>query len=79
MALGNISVNALNLMQGPFPAVENYFLFIGQGTKNVDSLLFLNTDSNLDDELGDKDSEIKRQVTSAKMNAGEGWLVWQFR
>ncbi len=73
MALGKIAVNALNLMQGPFPTVENYFLFIGEGTTNVDSLLFLNTDSDLDVELGAADSELKRQVVAAKANAGQNW------
>lgn len=73
MALGKIAVNALNLMQGPFPTVENYFLFIGEGATNVDSLLFLNTDSDLDVELGEADSELKRQVVAAKANAGQNW------
>ena len=73
MALGNITVNALNLKQGPFPTVENYFLFIGEGATNQDTLLFLNTDSDLDVELGAADSEIKRQVEAAKANAGQNW------
>jgi len=73
MALGKVAVNALNLMQGPFPTVENYFLYIGEGATNVDSLLFLNTDSDLDVELGAADSEIKRQIVAAKANAGQNW------
>lgn len=73
MALGKITVNALNLNQGPFPTVEKYFLFIGQGATNVDTLLFLNGDSDLDVELGAADSEIKRQIKAAKVNAGQNW------
>ncbi len=73
MAVGNVTVNALNLKQGPFPTVENYFLFIGAGLTNQDTLLFLNTDSDLDAELGTADSEIKRQITAAKLNAGQNW------
>ncbi len=73
MSIGNVTVNALNLNQGPFPTVEKYFLFIGVGATNVDSLLFLNTDSDLDVELGAADSEIKRVVTAAKANAGQNW------
>lgn len=73
MALGKVAVNALNLMQGPFPTVENYFLYIGEGATNVNSLLFLNTDSDLDVELGAADSEIKRQIVAAKANAGQNW------
>lgn len=73
MALGKIAVNALNLNQGPFPTVEKYFLFIGVGLINQDTLLFLNTDSDLDTELGVADSELKRQVKAAKANAGQNW------
>ena len=73
MALGSVRVNALNLSQGPFPTVENYMLFIGEGATNVDSLLYLNTDSDLEIELGAADSEIKRQVVAAKANAGQNW------
>jgi hypothetical protein len=73
VALGKITVNALNLNQGPFPTVEKYFLFIGVGATNQDTLLFLNSDSNLDTELGVADSEIKRQIKAAKANAGQNW------
>lgn len=73
MAIPKITVNALNLAQGPFPTVENYFLFIGEGATNTDTILYLNTDSDLDVELGSADSEIKRQVEAAKLNAGENW------
>jgi hypothetical protein len=73
VALGEITVNALNLNQGPFPTVEKYFLFIGVGATNQDTLLFLNSDSNLDTELGAADSEIKRQIKAAKANAGQNW------
>jgi hypothetical protein len=73
MALGKITVNALNLNQGPFPTVEKYFLFIGVGATNVGTLLFLNGDSDLDTELGAADSEIKRQIKAAKANAGQNW------
>ncbi|MFZ2405533.1 MAG: DUF2586 domain-containing protein [Methylobacter sp.] len=73
MALGKITVNDLNLNQGPFPTVEKYFLFIGEGATNQDTLLFLSTDSDLDVELGAADSEIKRQIKAAKANAGQNW------
>ena len=73
--LGKATVNALNLKQGPFPTVEKYFLFIGEGATNTDTILFLNTDSDLDVELGEPDSEIKRQVEAAKLNAGQNWAA----
>lgn len=73
MALGKITVNALNLAQGEFPTVERYFLFIGTGATNQDTILFLNTDSDLDAELGAATSEIKTQVKAARDNAGQNW------
>jgi len=73
MSLGKITVNALNLAQGEFPTVEKYFLFIGTGPINRDTVLFLNTDSNLDTELGPAASELKTQITAARANAGQNW------
>lgn len=73
MTFPTVTVNALNLKQGPFPTVEKYFLFIGEGATNQDTLLFLNTDSDLDAELGAADSELKRQIEAAKVNAGQNW------
>ncbi|MCX4187171.1 DUF2586 domain-containing protein [Methylophaga sp. OBS4] len=75
MAIPKISVLALNLAQGKFPEVEKYFLFIGEGATNTDTILYLNTDSDLDAELGEADSEIKRQVEAAKLNAGQNWAA----
>lgn len=71
--LGKVTVNALNLQQGPFPTVEKYFLFIGVGMVNQNKLLFLNTDSDLDDELGAAESQLKTQILAAKLNAGQNW------
>lgn len=75
MAIPEIVVNALNLSQGEFPTVEKYLLFIGEGATNNDTILFLNTDSDLDVELGAADSEIKRNVEAAKLNAGQNWAA----
>ena len=73
MALGKITVNALNLAQGEFPTVEKYFLFVGTGPANQNTILFLNTDSDLDAELGSAASELKTQVKAARDNAGQNW------
>ena len=73
MSVGKVTVNALNLNQGPFPDVEKYFIFIGEGDTNQDTVIYLNTDSDLDIELGAADSEIKRNVAAAKANAGQNW------
>jgi hypothetical protein len=73
MALGKVSVNNLNLSQGAVTAVERYFLFIGVAGKNVGSLIPLNTDSDLDVQLGIPPSDLKTQITAARLNGGDRW------
>jgi hypothetical protein len=73
MALGKVSVNNLNLGQGAVTEIERYFLFIGTGAKNVGQLLPLNTDSDLDGALGIPVSDLKTQITAARLNGGDRW------
>lgn len=73
MALGKVSVNNLNLGQGAVTEIERYFLFIGTGAKSVGSLIPLNTDSDLDVMLGIPPSDLKTQVTAARLNGGDRW------
>lgn len=73
MALGKVSVNNLNLGQGAVTEIERYFLFIGPAGKNVGQLLQLNTDSDLDAMLGVPASDLKTQVTAARLNGGDRW------
>ncbi|WP_433736424.1 DUF2586 domain-containing protein [Pseudomonas putida] len=73
MALGNVSVNNLNLGQGPVTEIERYFLFIGPASANVGKLVALNTQSDLDVELGVDDSDLKTQIIAAQLNGGDRW------
>jgi hypothetical protein len=73
MALGKVSVNNLNLGQGAVTEIERYFLFIGTAAKNVGQLLALNTDSDLDGSLGIPASDLKTQITAARLNGGDRW------
>ncbi|GFM37737.1 DUF2586 domain-containing protein [Desulfovibrio psychrotolerans] len=74
MALGIVQVNKLNLMQGEFDEVENYFLFVGRGSGvNEGKLLSLNNDSDLDTLLGETPSVLKTQIDHARTNAGQNW------
>lgn len=73
MALGQVSVNNLNLGQGEVTSIERYFLFIGPASKNVGQQLALNTDSDLDIALGVADSDLKTQITAARANGGDRW------
>lgn len=73
MALGKVSVNNLNLGQGAVTEIERYFLFIGPGPKNTGKLIALNTDSDLDAQLGVPASDLKTQITAARLNGGDRW------
>jgi hypothetical protein len=73
MAQGKVSVNNLNLGQGPVTEIERYFLFIGPASKNVGKLIPLNTQSDLDVELGIPASDLKTQVAAARQNGGDRW------
>lgn len=73
MALGNVSVNNLNLGQGAVTEVERYFLYIGPASKNTGQILALNQDSDLDVQLGVAASDLKTQITAARLNGGDRW------
>ena len=76
MAQGKVTVNNLNLAQGEFPKIERKALFIGQGEENLNTLITLNSQTNLDEVLGAEQSEIKTQVQAAQLNAGENWQAY---
>ena len=73
MALGTVGVNNLNLGQGAVTEIERYFLFIGPASKNTGKLLALNTQSDLDNELGTGVSDLKTQILAARQNGGDKW------
>ena len=73
MALGKVSVNNLNLGQGAVTEIERYFLFIGPAAKNVGKLVLLDTQSDLDAQLGIPVSDLKTQIQAARLNGGERW------
>ncbi|MCV2220540.1 DUF2586 domain-containing protein [Pseudomonas mercuritolerans] len=73
MALGQVTVDNLNLGQGAVTEVERYFLFIGPAAKNVGQFIPLNTDSDLDTALGIPASDLKTQIAAARQNGGQRW------
>ena len=79
MALGKVSVNNLNLGQGAVTEIERYFLFIGPAAKNVGKLVPLDTQSDLDVQLGVPDSDLKTQILAARSNGGDRWAAWPLR
>ena len=75
MALGTVSVNNLNLGQGPVTEIERYFLFIGPMPKNIGKLDPLNTQSDLDVQLGNPDSDLKQQIAAARASGSSRWAA----
>ena len=74
MALGNVQINNLNLLQGPFTEFERFLLFTGAGTGTSDGqLLTVNNSTDLDNLLGENASPLKTQVEHARLNAGQNW------
>lgn len=76
MALGQVQINNLNLMQGPVAEIEHHFLFVGRGSgTSEDTVLSVNTDTDLDAVIGSSDSTLKSQLQAAKLNAGQNWVA----
>lgn len=75
MALGKVQVNNLNLGQGDINAIERHFLFIGlAGAVGGESQLFsVNAQTDLEDAF--VDSNLRKQVIAAQLNAGQNWTA----
>lgn len=74
--LGTVQINKLNLTQGELTSVENYFLFTGIAAAdcpNVGAIVTLDQSTDLDAVLGAADSDLKTQITAARLNAGQNW------
>ena len=78
MSQGSVTVNNLNLGQGSFPEIERKALFIGEGETNIDTLVSLNSQTDLDEVLGQGTSSIKTQVKAAQLNGGENWQAYAY-
>ena len=76
MALGRVTVNNLNLYQGPIAAIERTFLFIGPAPKKHNEVLNLNAQTDIDALLGDSDSDLKTQLKAAQANGGQHWSAY---
>ncbi|WP_163832244.1 DUF2586 domain-containing protein [Spartinivicinus ruber] len=76
MALGRVTVNNLNLYQGPITAIERTFLFMGPAPKKHGEVLSLNTQTDLDQLLGEGISDLKTQLTAAQANGGQHWSAY---
>lgn len=75
MSLGTVQVNNLNLGQGDIAEIERHFLFIGQaGHVDEESQLFsVNAQSDLETMF--VDSNLRKQLIAAQLNAGQNWTA----
>lgn len=74
--LGTVQINKLNLSQGELASVENYFLFTGLAAadcSNVGAIVTLDQSTDLDAVLGASESDLKTQITAARLNSGQNW------
>ena len=79
MALGRVSVNNQNLGQGTATEVERLFLFIGPGAKNIGQVIALNTESDLDVQLGIPASDLKTRSSPPGQTAAIAGTPWPCR
>ena len=75
MAQGKVNVYNKNLGQGSIPGVEKKFIFlgVGDGTTNKGATLSLDSQSDLDVQLGETASELKTILAAAQLNGGPDW------
>ncbi|CDF98016.1 Putative tail sheath family protein [Avibacterium paragallinarum JF4211] len=64
-----VRINALNQLSGPTKEVERHALFVGVGETNKEKLIAITPDSDLDKVFGTTETELKKQVHTAMVNA----------
>lgn len=76
MTWPTVNVTQLNRYNGVTNDVERVVLFVGYGKTNAGKTLPLNTGSDLEKELGEEDSLLKRLIAAASNNAGQNWFAY---
>lgn len=80
MTMPSVVINVLNKQQGAPANVEKLALFVGVGNHNPNTLILVSGDSDLDQLLGETDTELKNAVKTAKANAGDSanWFAYLY-
>lgn len=73
MTYPSVTINTLNQLSGETKTIERHALFVGVGT--AAKLVAVSPDSDLDQIFGTADSELKRQVKTAMVNANTDWYA----
>lgn len=75
MTFPNVQINTLNLLSGETKEIERHALFIGVGETNKGKFFALTPDSDFDTIFGKSATELKKQVYTAMVNAGQNWFA----
>lgn len=75
MTYPSVTINTLNLLSGPTKEIERHALFVGVGETNQNKLIAITPDSDFDDIFGTTQTELKKQVYTAMVNANTDWYA----
>ncbi|PKG57733.1 DUF2586 domain-containing protein [Shewanella sp. GutDb-MelDb] len=75
MPLGNVTVNNQNQAQGEVQAIERHFLFIGLAGKSDEASQLFSLNAQSDIESMFVDSNLRKQLIAAQLNAGQNWTA----
>ncbi|WP_424408085.1 DUF2586 domain-containing protein [Pasteurella sp. PK-2025] len=70
----SVQINTLNLLSGEVNEIERHALFVGVTTQHETKLTSITPDSDFD-KIFEHAPELKKQVRSAMLNAGQNWIA----
>ncbi|MFA9499905.1 DUF2586 domain-containing protein [Mannheimia sp. E30BD] len=79
MAFPGVQINALNQLSGTTKEIERTALFVGVGSKNLNQLTAVTADTDLNQLFGSAETELKKQVKTAMLNAGQNWFAYVYQ
>lgn len=69
----SVQINTLNLLSGETKEIERHALFVGVGEQ--EKLTSITPDSDFDQIFGEAETDLKKQVRAAMLNAGQNWYA----
>ncbi|NRB23818.1 DUF2586 domain-containing protein [Shewanella sp.] len=75
MSLGEVTINNQNQGQGEVQAIERHFLFVGLAGKSEEESQLFSVNAQSDLEVMFVDSNLRKQLIAAQLNAGQNWTA----
>ncbi|MPY25175.1 DUF2586 domain-containing protein [Shewanella sp. YLB-07] len=75
MSLGEVTINNQNQGQGEVQAIERHFLFVGSAGKSEEESQLFSVNAQSDLEAMFVDSDLRKQLIVAQLNAGQNWTA----